>query len=201
MELGPDPQLRKMLYPDPHYINADPQPCCVSQDEGKNLLPHCSHHNELITNILTIAGLRIRIHFIRIRIQQFRLNTDPDPDPIWIKGFNDQKFSKKTTIYLSLGLHKERPSYSLDPDSRSGSTYPIESGSNPDPDTDTQPCTIVYYFLSFQREARMPRNKAAAPSRLSAAERAGSTWTMGDADQQQQPGPAAQREPSPNLER
>jgi hypothetical protein len=24
-------------------------------------------------------GLRIRIHFIRIRIQHFRLNTDPDP--------------------------------------------------------------------------------------------------------------------------
>ncbi len=27
------------------------------------------------------AGLRIRIHFIRIRIQHFRLITDPDPDP------------------------------------------------------------------------------------------------------------------------
>jgi hypothetical protein len=25
------------------------------------------------------AGLRIRIHFIKIRIQHFRLNTDPDP--------------------------------------------------------------------------------------------------------------------------
>ncbi len=25
------------------------------------------------------AGLRIRIHFIRIRIQHFRLNNDPDP--------------------------------------------------------------------------------------------------------------------------
>jgi hypothetical protein len=25
------------------------------------------------------AGLRIRIHFIRIRIQHFRMNTDPDP--------------------------------------------------------------------------------------------------------------------------
>jgi hypothetical protein len=25
------------------------------------------------------AGLRIFIHFIRIRIQHFRLNTDPDP--------------------------------------------------------------------------------------------------------------------------
>jgi hypothetical protein len=40
------------------------------------------------------AGLRIRIHFIRIRIliQHFRLNTDPDPKPIRIQGFNDQKF-------------------------------------------------------------------------------------------------------------
>jgi septin family protein len=27
------------------------------------------------------AGLRIRIHFIRIQLQHFRLNTDPDPDP------------------------------------------------------------------------------------------------------------------------
>jgi hypothetical protein len=27
------------------------------------------------------AGLRIRIHFIRIRIQHFRLNANPDPDP------------------------------------------------------------------------------------------------------------------------
>ena len=29
----------------------------------------------------TQAGLRIRLHFIRIRIQHFRMNTDPDPDP------------------------------------------------------------------------------------------------------------------------
>jgi hypothetical protein len=28
------------------------------------------------------AGLRIRIHFIRIRIQHFWLNTNTDPDPI-----------------------------------------------------------------------------------------------------------------------
>jgi hypothetical protein len=44
------------------------------------------------------SGLRIRIHFIRIRIQHFRLNTNPDPvpdlDPIRIQGFNDQKFKK-----------------------------------------------------------------------------------------------------------
>jgi hypothetical protein len=50
------------------------------------------------------------------------MNTDTDPDPIRIQGFNDQKLKKitaekncfwdqKTTIYLSLGLQKERPSY------------------------------------------------------------------------------------------
>jgi hypothetical protein len=38
------------------------------------------------------SGLRIRIHFIRIRIQRFRLNTDPDP--VRIQGFNDQKLKK-----------------------------------------------------------------------------------------------------------
>jgi hypothetical protein len=40
-------------------------------------------------------GLRIRIHFIRIRIQHFRLNTDADP--IRIQGFYDKKFKKKIT--------------------------------------------------------------------------------------------------------
>jgi hypothetical protein len=40
------------------------------------------------------SGLRIRIHFIRIRIQHFRLNTDPDP--IRIQGFYDQKWEKNT---------------------------------------------------------------------------------------------------------
>jgi hypothetical protein len=38
-----------------------------------------------LLSIVTFAalhpGLRIRIHFIRIRIQHFRLNTNPDPDP------------------------------------------------------------------------------------------------------------------------
>ncbi len=53
-----------------------------------------------------------------IRIQRFRLNTNPDPDPIQIQGFDGQKLEKKvnswkskTTIYLSLGLHKGLPSY------------------------------------------------------------------------------------------
>ncbi len=73
------------------------------------------------------AGLRIRIHFIRIRIQHFRLNTDPDPDPdpiriqpgaLMTKNWKKLQLKKnwiflgsKTTIYLSLDLHKERPSY------------------------------------------------------------------------------------------
>ncbi len=65
-----------------------------------------------------LAGLRIRIHLIRIRIQHFRLNTPL----IWIQSFDDQKWKKKftsekkifgskTTNYLSLGLHKVSPSY------------------------------------------------------------------------------------------
>ncbi len=62
------------------------------------------------------------IHLIRIRIQHFGLNSDPDL--ILIKDFDDQKLEKKitaekklnfffikTTIYLSLGLHKVLPSY------------------------------------------------------------------------------------------
>jgi hypothetical protein len=39
------------------------------------------------------AGLRVRIHLIRI--QHFRLNTNPDPEPIRIQGFNDQKLKEK----------------------------------------------------------------------------------------------------------
>jgi hypothetical protein len=70
-----------------------------------------------------ITGLRIRIHWTEIRIQHFRLTFDPDPDPILFQGFNNQKlkknlqlkkkhfFGSKTTIYLSLGLFKGRPSY------------------------------------------------------------------------------------------
>jgi hypothetical protein len=65
---------------------------------------------------------------MRIRIQHFRLNTDPDPDLIRIqsgsrvlmtktwKKFIAGKiflifFKSKTTIYISLGLHKGFPSY------------------------------------------------------------------------------------------
>jgi hypothetical protein len=54
---------------------------------------------------VSLPGLWIRIHFlrirIRIRIQWIRMeaNTDPDtdPDPIRIQGFNDQKLRKKKT--------------------------------------------------------------------------------------------------------
>jgi hypothetical protein len=126
------------------------------------------------------SGLRIRIHFIRIQ------------------GFNDQnwkeitaekkKILSKTTIYLSLGLHKECPSYRrslqlskeaiqhfktwtlkkkstfvghfcpLDPDSESESTDPIESGSDPDPDPQPWFC-----YLTFVPEVRRrPRDRHTA---------------------------------------
>jgi hypothetical protein len=48
----------------------------------------------------------------------FKVN--PDPDTVWIQGFDDQKLKKvqqnffffsKIAFYLSLGLHKGRPSY------------------------------------------------------------------------------------------
>ncbi len=50
----------------------------------------------LPSRTLFLAGLWIRIHFLRIRIQWIRMeaNTDPDPDPIRIQGFNDQKLKK-----------------------------------------------------------------------------------------------------------
>jgi hypothetical protein len=78
--------------------------------------------------IVLCTGMRIRIQSIRIRIQHFRLNTDPDLLRIriqsgsralmtknWEKIQLKKKFNffvwSNTTIYLSLGLHKERPSY------------------------------------------------------------------------------------------
>jgi len=73
------------------------------------------------TLTLPSAGFRIRIHMIRIwiSIQDFRLNSDPDPNPgFWWPKIEKiyswkkrEKFGSKTTIYLSLGLHKGRPSY------------------------------------------------------------------------------------------
>ncbi len=53
------------------------------------------------------AGLRIRIHFIRIRIQS---RSRALMTKNWKKITAEKKFNffeSKTTIYLSLGLHKE----------------------------------------------------------------------------------------------
>ncbi len=50
------------------------------------------------------AGLRIRIHFIRIRIQHFMLNTDPDSIRIRIQGFNDQDWKKITAEIFFFGI-------------------------------------------------------------------------------------------------
>ena len=46
--------------------------------------------------LLIFTGLRIRIHFIRIRIQHFRLNTDPDP--IWIQGLMTKIWKKNNSL-------------------------------------------------------------------------------------------------------
>jgi len=59
---------------------------------------NCKHLKHAAVDELTKAAVfRTRIHFIRIRIQNFRLHTDPDPDPIRVQGFDDQKLEK---IYL-----------------------------------------------------------------------------------------------------
>ncbi len=58
------------------------------------------------------SGLRILIHLIRIRIQHFKLNTEPDPGVLMKNVQVKKKFlGSKAIIYLSLGLHKGRPSY------------------------------------------------------------------------------------------
>jgi hypothetical protein len=59
------------------------------REESLSLLTDWSLEHLLPETRALEAGLRIRIHFIRIRIQHFRLNTYPDP--IRIQGFNDQK--------------------------------------------------------------------------------------------------------------
>ena len=48
-----------------------------------------------------LAGLRIRIHFIRIRIQHW-LNIDPDS--IRIQGFSDQTWEKKLKSWKKFNL-------------------------------------------------------------------------------------------------
>jgi hypothetical protein len=65
------------------------------REKSLSLLTDCSLEEHLLPETTALeAGLRIRIHFIRIRIQHFRLNTNPDP--IRIQGFNDQKLKKIT---------------------------------------------------------------------------------------------------------
>jgi hypothetical protein len=50
---------------------------------------HTTGRNNMVSmlsnnmNFCMEAGLRIRIHFIRIRVQHFRLNTDPDPGSVF----------------------------------------------------------------------------------------------------------------------
>jgi hypothetical protein len=52
------------------------------REESLSLLTDWSLEEHLLPETTALeAGLRIRIHFIRIRIQHFRLNTNPDPDP------------------------------------------------------------------------------------------------------------------------
>ncbi len=70
--------------------------------------------------VLARAGFRIRIVLMRIRIQHFsncgsgfRIRI-PDPDPNWKKFITGNLIFIvliKIAIYLSLGLHKGRPSY------------------------------------------------------------------------------------------
>jgi hypothetical protein len=73
-----------------------------------------------ITPILDSKVSSSAFQCFRIRIQHFGVNIDPDP--IRIQGFNAQKnltnlqlekkfIELKTTIYLSLGLYRGRPSY------------------------------------------------------------------------------------------
>jgi hypothetical protein len=50
--------------------------------DGIDTIAKFYRHAAIIRNF---SGLRILIHLIRIRIQQFRLNTNPDP--IRIQGF------------------------------------------------------------------------------------------------------------------
>jgi hypothetical protein len=57
-----------------------------------------------VTRLCTVSrntrpGLRMSIHFIRIRIQHLRLNIDPDPEPFRIQGFYDKKkWEKKVKL-------------------------------------------------------------------------------------------------------
>ncbi len=80
------------------------------------VLHGCQRHRRPKKLLFSLPSVfRIRIHLMRIRIHI--------QHPIRIQGFHDQKWEKmycgkklhffrsKTTIYLSLGLHKGFPSY------------------------------------------------------------------------------------------
>jgi hypothetical protein len=125
-------KLQECSDPEPD-LNPDPYLWLTDPDPG-----HC-----MIEFLFQLPGFRIRIDLmrnrIRIRIQHYFLLRIriPDPDP----GFDDLKLKKitaeifffffwsKTTIYLSLGLHKGRPSYrrSLQPSKKTSSTSKHEN--------------------------------------------------------------------------
>jgi hypothetical protein len=115
---------------DPHHCNADPDPA-FHFNANTNTAPH-QGWCESVAGLQ--AGLRIRIHFIRIRfqLQHFRLNTDPDLDPIRIRiqyGSGSRALRTKNRKKITAGkkikfffwiknynlpipsLHKESPSY------------------------------------------------------------------------------------------
>ncbi len=58
--------------------------------------------------VYCVSGLRVRINFLRIQSGSRALMTKNWRKKLQLKKKN---FGSKTTIYLSLGLHKERPSY------------------------------------------------------------------------------------------
>jgi hypothetical protein len=64
-----------------HHPAARHHLCAAAGDDGRlQLQPHSAAPAAgQQTKGGSWTGLRIRIHFIRIRIQHFRLNTDPDP--------------------------------------------------------------------------------------------------------------------------
>jgi hypothetical protein len=89
-----------------------------------------TNNKSIAQMVLPVLPIRIRDPVLSCRVadpHSFHPDpafyTNPDPYLIRIQGFNDQKFKKnyswkkkkiifyQTAIYLSLGLHKERPSY------------------------------------------------------------------------------------------
>ncbi len=81
---------------DRHRNDAEPQHWSGTPTCWQNWLGTLVREVEILkVFVYNQPGLRIRIHFIRIRIQHFRLNTNSDPDPIRIQGFNDQKLENK----------------------------------------------------------------------------------------------------------